>query len=153
VQTNTPDDAALAAVLRLIRLHATLEARFDASLGAVHGLGLNDLVLLLNLDRAEAGVMRRTDLASALALSQSTVTRKAAPLEKLGFVERRSDARDARVGLLALTDAGRERVRDAQATLRRLARDVFADRWSDADLRTLAELLGRLTAALPGNLK
>src|SRR5690349_297562 len=88
----------LSAVLRLMQVQAALENRFGGSLGSVHGLALNEVRLLLHLDQAPLGRMRRVDLAAALALSQSSVTRMTAPLEKIGLVSREADPRDARVG-------------------------------------------------------
>ncbi|HYE01050.1 MAG TPA: MarR family transcriptional regulator [Alphaproteobacteria bacterium] len=140
------------AVLRLLRVQAALEARFTAALGSVHGLALNELLLLMNLDRAPLGRMRRVDLAAALTMSQSSVTRMAMPLEKVGLVARAADPRDGRVGYVALTDAGRARVREAEATLDRLTEAAFADRWSAEEVEALSALLGRLAAPLPGHL-
>ena len=86
-----------------------------------------------------------------LNVSQSTVTRAALPLEKLGFVKREADPRDARVGYVVLTKAGRQRVAEARATLEGMADKIFRDRWTDKEIATLASLLGRFTAALPGD--
>jgi len=146
--TNAP----LSAVLRLLRVQAALETRFTASLGSVHGLALNELVLLMNLDRAPLGRMRRVDLAAALNMSQSSVTRMTLPMEKIGLVSRETDPRDARVGYVALTDSGRERVQEAEQTLAGMAEAIFEDHWSAEEVATLAHLLGRLSTNLPGNL-
>lgn len=144
-------DSSLTAVLRLLRAQSFVEARIDPGLGAVHGLALRELMFLMQLDQAPAQRLRRVDLAGRLNVSQSTVTRLALPLEKLGFVRRESDPRDARVGYVVLTKAGRQRVAEARVTLERLADNIFRDRWSAKEIGTLASLLGRLTAALPGD--
>jgi DNA-binding MarR family transcriptional regulator len=137
-------------ILRLLRAQAFLESRFGAALGAVHGLSVNEMQLLLHLDSAAGGRLRRVDLAERLHLSQSSITRMVAPMEKIGLVTREADARDARVGYVVLSPAGRRRVREAMKTFAQLSDEVFADRWSTQDVRTLGSLLGRLTAALPG---
>ncbi|HYX03434.1 MAG TPA: MarR family transcriptional regulator, partial [Reyranella sp.] len=93
----------------------------------------------------------RVDLAGRLNVSQSTVTRQALPLEKLGFVKREADPRDGRVGYVVLTKAGRQRVAEARTTLERMADAIFRDRWSGKEIATLASLLGRFSAALPGD--
>jgi DNA-binding MarR family transcriptional regulator len=144
-------DTSLAAILRLLRAQAFVEARIDPGLGAVHGIALREFMFLTQLDQAPANRLRRVDLAARLNVSQSTVTRLALPLEKLGFVKREADPRDARVGYVVLTKAGRQRVAEARATLERSAAGIFRDRWSDKDIATLANLLGRFTAALPGD--
>lgn len=144
-------DTSLAAVLRLLRAQSFVEARVDPGLGAVHGLALRELMFLMQLDQAPANRLRRVDLAGRLNVSQSTVTRLALPLEKLGFVKREADPRDARVGYVVLTKAGRQRVADARITLDRQTEAIFRDRWTDKEIATLASLLGRFTAALPGD--
>jgi len=47
-----------------------------------------------------------------------------------------------------LTAAGQRLVKDARATLERLADSLFRDRWSKQEIATLASLLGRQTAGL-----
>ncbi len=141
----------LAAILRLFRAQSFVEARVDPGLGAVHGLALRELMFLMQLDQAPLNRLRRVDLANRLNVSQSTVTRLALPLEKLGFVKREADPRDARVGYVVLTKAGRQRVAEARLTLERMAADIFRDRWSADEIAALASLLGRFTAALPGD--
>jgi len=141
----------LATMLRVLRAQSFIEARVDPGLGAVHGLSLREFMFLLQIDQAPANRLRRVDLAERLNVSQSTVTRMALPLEKLGFVRREADPRDARVGYVALTRAGRQRVADARATLERSAAGIFRDRWSDKEIATLSSLLERFSAAFPGD--
>jgi DNA-binding MarR family transcriptional regulator len=101
-------------------------------LGGVHGLSVNELMLLMQLDQVTGGRLRRVDLAERLDLNQLSITRMLAPMGKLGWVSRAEDARDGRVGYVVLTTAGRHLAREGS--------------------RTLARLLGRLTANLPGQL-
>ena len=142
---------ALNAVLRLFRAQSHLQNRFAAELGGVHGLSVNELMLLMQLDQAAGGRLRRVDLAERLELSQSSVTRMVAPMEKLGWVARGDDPRDARVGYVVLTAAGRRLVRDGGKTLAQ-STALFGDHWTETELTTLCRLLGRLTANLPGQL-
>ncbi|WP_129306187.1 MarR family transcriptional regulator [Streptomyces sp. L2] len=138
-------DGALDAALRLMRAQATLVRRFDARLGGLHGVSLSDFTLLLRLGQAPGGRMRRVDLAEALGLTASGVTRGLAPLERIGLVSREADARDARVAYAALTGTGRERLREMRATAEETAAEVFAAAaWTESDLGALAGLLGRL---------
>jgi DNA-binding MarR family transcriptional regulator len=142
----------LNAVLRLIRAQSHLQNRFAAELGGVHGLSVNELMVLMQLDQAAGGRLRRVDLAERLDLSQSSVTRMVAPMEKLGWVSRGDDPRDARVGYVVLTAAGRRLARDGAKTLGTQSAALFGDHWTEKELETLARLLGRLTANLPGQL-
>ncbi len=144
--------SSFSAVLRLLGANARLEERFSGGLGSLHGLALREALLLMHLERAPRRRLSRIDLAKQLYVSPSTVTRMAAPLEKLGVVSREADPRDARLAYVVLTEAGQELVANARATLEVMAADVFRDRWTKADIATLAELLGRLTAGQPGDL-
>ncbi|WP_251095209.1 MarR family transcriptional regulator [Streptomyces sp. Caat 7-52] len=136
---------ALDAALRLVRAQATLVRRFDARLGGLHGVSLADFTLLLRLGQAPGGRMRRVDLAEALGLTASGVTRGLAPLERIGLVTREPDARDARVAYAALTGTGRRRLAEMLATAEETAAEVFAGpAWPAADVASLAGLLTRL---------
>ncbi|MFO1114752.1 MAG: MarR family transcriptional regulator [Beijerinckiaceae bacterium] len=140
----------LSAVLHLLQAHARLEERFSGELGAVHGLSLKEILLLMHVARASRERLSRVDLAKRLSISPSTITRMTLPLEKLGLIGREADPRDARLAYVVLTEAGRRVVADATATLERMAGEVFHDRWSAQEIQRLAELLGRMTAGQPG---
>jgi len=140
-------------VLNLLRAQAHLQNRFAAELGGIHGLSVNELLLLLHLDRAEGGRLRRVDLAERLDMSQSGVTRMLAPMEKVGWVTRAEDRRDARVSCVVLRKSGRRLAREGLRTLDAQSAAFFGAGWPTEDVRTLAELLGRLTAQLPGKLR
>lgn len=142
----------LASVLALLRANARIEEQFGNALGSIHGLALKELLLLMHLERAPKARLSRIDLARRLHVSASTVTRMTLPLEKLGMVGRQADARDARLAYVVLTPAGQKLVANARASLERMAGDLFKDRWEKQEIATLAELLGRLTAGLPGDL-
>ncbi|MFB7243937.1 MarR family transcriptional regulator [Streptomyces populi] len=135
----------LDAVLRLMRAQAALVKRFDASLGGLHGVSLADFTVLLRLSQAPGDRMRRVDLAEALGLTASGVTRGLVPLERIGLVGRDTDARDARVAYAALTETGRERLADMLVTAGHVAGEVFAEpAWTEEEVTRLAGLLGRL---------
>ncbi len=118
----------------------------------MHGLSVNELMLLMHLDQAAGGCLRRVDLAERLDLSQSGVSRMLAPMEKVGWVDRAEDPRDGRVGYVKLTPAGRCLAKDGAKTLAQQASSLFGDLWTDKELEPLARLLGRLTINLPGTL-
>jgi DNA-binding MarR family transcriptional regulator len=145
-------NSSLSSVLSLLRAHARIEELFGNALGSIHGLGLKELLLLMYLSAAPKTRLSRIDLAKRLHVSASTVTRMAAPMEKLGMVARQADPRDARLAYVVLTAAGQRLVKESRATLERLAEGLFRDRWSKTEIASLAELLGRLTAGQPGDL-
>jgi DNA-binding MarR family transcriptional regulator len=144
---------ALDASLRLVRAQTALVKRFDASLGGLHGVSLADFTTLLRLGQAAGGRMRRVDLAEALGLTASGVTRGLAPLERIGLVTRETDARDGRVAYAALTDTGRAHLADMLATAEQIAAEIFAEPpWSKEDIGQMSGLLTRLGGTgLPGH--
>jgi DNA-binding MarR family transcriptional regulator len=133
-------------VLRFARAQAALAKRFDATLAGLHGVSMSDFTVLLRLAQAPGGRMRRVDLAEALGLTASGVTRGLVPLERIGLVTRETGARDARVAYATLTDTGRERLEYMLATAEQIAAETFADPlWSGEDIAQLSVLLARLS--------
>jgi DNA-binding MarR family transcriptional regulator len=139
-------------VINLLRAEALVQERFSGELGSVHGLALNEALLLMHLEKAPLRRLTRVDLAKRLHASPSTVTRMAMPMEKTGLVTRQSDPRDARLAYVALTEAGLTLVGEVRKTLERRSAELFRDRWSDAEVGSLGKLLGRLTASELGDL-
>ena len=133
-------------VMNLLRAAALIQDRFRIS----HGVSLNEAILLMYLERAPQQRLTRVDLAKRMHLSPSTVTRMAAPMEKIGLVSRQSDARDARRAYVVLSEAGRATIGEVRETLTQSSADLLSDRWTDSEIDTLGRLLGRLTAAEPG---
>lgn len=90
-----------------------LERRLDHSLGAIRGISLAEYRLLRALGDAPGSQASRVDLAQAVGLTPSGVTRALRPMEKLGIVSTVKSKRDARLAIAALTPAGREVLDDA----------------------------------------
>jgi DNA-binding MarR family transcriptional regulator len=135
---------ALTAWFRLLRGQADARRSVDAELRAAHGLTVVGYEALLLLSEADERALRRIDLARGLGLTASGVTRLLDGLERAGLVEKRTCSEDARVTYAALTDAGAERLQRATCSHVGSARALFEDRYSEEELETLAELLGRL---------
>ena len=142
----TPLDLCLA----LGQAQAALAKRFDRGLSGGHGLSYGDFVLLTHLGRAPGGRLRRIDLATAVGMTASGVTRALGPLERIGLVEREANPRDARVAFASLTDAGRAVLADAHSTATRVAESVVTDAgWTPADVAQLALLLSFAPIGVP----
>jgi len=94
-----------------------LEKRLDSSLGAIRGISLAEYRLLRALFDAPSSWASRVDLAHAVGLTPSGVTRALRPLEKLGFVSTARSKRDARLALASLTPPGQELVEDAAGVI------------------------------------
>jgi DNA-binding MarR family transcriptional regulator len=94
-----------------------IERRLDNSLGALRGISLAEYRLLHALGNAPNAQASRVDLAQAVGLTPSGVTRALRPMEKLGIVSTVKSKRDARLAIAALTPAGRELLSDASAVV------------------------------------
>ena len=94
-----------------------LERRLDHSLGAIRGISLAEYRLLRALGDAPGSQASRVDLAQAVGLTPSGVTRALRPMEKLGMVSTVRSKRDARLAIAALTPAGREVLEDASGVV------------------------------------
>ncbi|HEU5362145.1 MAG TPA: MarR family transcriptional regulator [Gaiellaceae bacterium] len=127
-----------------LRAHAAITRELSAQLQREHGLTLNDYEVLLHLSRAEDGRMRRVDLAEQVVLTASGITRLLEGLERSGYVCKETCPSDARVSYAKLTDDGAAKLRAAADTHLRGIDEQFLSRYSEPELATLAELLGRL---------
>jgi DNA-binding MarR family transcriptional regulator len=146
-QVLTQQASALDSWVRLLRGHASVTRAMSAQLVAEHGLTINDYEALFHLARADDGRMRRVDLVEKLLLTASGVTRLLDGLERAGLVERAACASDRRVTYAVLTEAGKARLEAASASHIASVRAFFEERFSEAELDQLAELLGRLPGA------
>jgi DNA-binding MarR family transcriptional regulator len=127
-----------------LRAHAAITRELSAQLQREHGLTLNDYEVLLHLSHADGGRMRRVDLAGQVVLTASGITRLLEGLERAGYVCKETCASDARVSYAKLTEAGEAKLRAAAETHLRGIDEQFLSRYSEPELATLAELLGRL---------
>lgn len=100
-------------VFSLLGLAARIERQLDHSLAAVRGISFTEYQLLRQLSLLNEGSATRIDLANAVHLTPSAITRALKPLEKIGYVETIKSARDARRSMASLTGAGKELLSDA----------------------------------------
>jgi DNA-binding MarR family transcriptional regulator len=130
--------------LRLLRGQAAARRTVEAGLQTDHGLTVVGYEALLLLSEAQERAMRRIDLARSLGLTASGVTRLLDGLEREGLVEKRTCSEDARVSYAVLTDAGAKRLAHASCSHVGSVCALFEERYTDEEIETLAELLGRL---------
>lgn len=93
--------------------------------------------------------MRRVDLAQEVLLTASGITRLLDGLEQEELVERGTCESDRRVVYAVLTDAGLGKVREASATHVEQIDELFAERFDDAEITRIGDLLARLGEADP----
>jgi DNA-binding MarR family transcriptional regulator len=132
--------------LRLLQAADDLRVALTAEFSAVHGISVNEFLLMLHLERSAANRLSRVDLAKRMHVSASTITRMAAPMEKIGLVGREVDERDARLVFVVTTDAGREKLSEALATFTKRAGYMFSDRFDHEEMDQFASMLRRLIA-------
>ena len=141
--TATKTTTALSTALQLAYARTVVVRDVDATLGGHHGLGLNDLALLLELHGAPNGRLRRLDLAERLGITPSGVARQLAPLERRGLVGRESHPGDARLAIVVLTEAGSRVVGDVVPTAEEAATRVLGKIWNEAEQQQALALLQR----------
>ena len=103
--------------------------------------------VLVQLSEAEDGSLRMQELAHAVLLSKSGLSRLVDRMESAGLVERRPDPLDGRGVIAALTDAGRTRLRDAAPTHLRGVREHFVDLLQTGEAAVLGRALTRIAQA------
>jgi len=147
LRSQASTETQLEAWIRFLRAHAAVTRQLSARLEAQHGLTLNDFDVLVQLYFAPDQALRRVDLARAVLLTASGITRLLDGLERSGWVEKRACSSDARVSYAALTDAGVAKIEAARTTHVADVEELFNATFSKSERATLAELLGRLPLA------
>jgi DNA-binding MarR family transcriptional regulator len=111
-------DANVAAWRELAASHAIVSCALDRELGDRHGLGVSDFEVLERLTEAEDHKFRVQELAGAVHLSQSALSRLIGRLEQHGLVERCLCDLDRRGVYVTITPEGRRRHAEALPTQR-----------------------------------
>jgi DNA-binding MarR family transcriptional regulator len=107
----TPDEEILWRAL--MRIIATLPRLLDEDLTRSTGVSLTEYVTLMNLSEAQDREMRLTDLANAIGLSLSRISRVVEDLRTRGLVTKRRASTDNRGFVATLTPAGLRRLKKA----------------------------------------
>ncbi|MGH2843684.1 MAG: MarR family winged helix-turn-helix transcriptional regulator [Solirubrobacteraceae bacterium] len=139
--------AALDAWRGYLQSHAAILRELDAELVAAHGMTTRDYEVLLYLAQAEDHSLPMSKLAERTMLTRSGITRLVDGLVQCGLIERVACATDARVSYAHLTAAGYERLRLAGRTHLAGVERLFLTHFSEEELGTLSELLGKLPGA------
>jgi DNA-binding MarR family transcriptional regulator len=111
----------------LLERHARVTGAVERALQSEHGLGVTEFEVLewLAITSDDKDQRRMLELAEAIHLSQSALSRLIGRLEAEGLVERTICPTDRRGIYTALTDAGRERYEDARPTQRRVLAEML----------------------------
>ena len=127
-----------------LRAHHVLVGELDEELRREHGLPLTSFDVLVQLDMAPDGQLRMSELADAVLLSRSGLTRLVDRLESQGLLRRERCASDARGLFAEITDDGRAVFAEARRTHLDGVRRLFLEHFSRDELRQIASLWERV---------
>src|SRR6478736_2635572 len=108
--------------IRFLATHSAITRELEARLMGAHGLTLSDYDVLVQLARADEHKLRNIDLAKAVVLTRSGVTRLVD-----GLVKRCACAADKRGSFVQITEVGVTRLREAAATHLDGVRELFLE--------------------------
>ena len=131
------------AVIALWINSTVISRKIDLGLGAVHGIGFTEYIVLFHLMNAPNKTLRRTDLAEAIGRTASGVTRMLMPMEKIGLVRKESNPRDARVSQVKITAAGEKLFGFATTSLDEKSGSLLK-RLERKEIKQLLELMNTL---------
>ncbi len=126
-------------VINILNLQSKIQNKVGRALSP-HGVSLSEYLVLNQLYVATNQKMRRSDLAEQVGLSPSGVTRLLNPMEKIGLIEKEESPRDARVSLVALSEAGNRVTEEAKTSFEYSSITLF-ELLDKKQLKALSELL------------
>ncbi|MHB8463494.1 MAG: MarR family winged helix-turn-helix transcriptional regulator [Acidimicrobiales bacterium] len=140
-------DDVLQAWTDFLRFHAQVTDVLEAELEAEVGMPLTWYDVLIQLWGAPEGRLRMQELAAAVVLSKSGLTRLVDRMERAGLVARRAHPSDRRGTLAEITALGRTRLRAAMPIHTRGIMEHFAAHLTDAQVTALSGAFAALVAA------
>jgi DNA-binding MarR family transcriptional regulator len=132
-------------------VHSLLMQRVGRDLAAAGCVPVGSYNALRLLHAAPGGRLRLSELARAVQLTRSGVTRLTNRLEKAGLLHREENASDRRSSCAVLTDRGRDERRRARAVFVRAVAEHFGSHLSDREAATLNLVLNRIVTAETGD--
>jgi DNA-binding MarR family transcriptional regulator len=140
-----PDEHACAqAWAALTAAHALVTDRLGAALTRACGLSINEFQILLRVDRSPEPGVRLGELCSAVRLTQPSLSRAVARLERHGWLRRAGAPGDGRGVLVTVTAAGREVLAQGSAVHTQTISEVLLDRLTPGEQELLARALTRV---------
>ena len=133
----------------LLELGRRLRRDAETVLEEHHDLGVSMLGIMGRLERAPRRTLRQTDLADAMGLSLSRISRVIDVLEKRELVKRVPCPSDARATNVTLTPAGRRRTAASQDTIHDYVQRAFISRLDEDEKAVLARVFTRLITEPP----
>ena len=141
------DDWRLAAWRSFLRTHNHLLRQLEQQLQSHGKIAIGSYDVLVQLAEAPDNRLRMSELAEAVLLSRSGLTRLVDRLQKDGLVQRQPDVEDARGMYTVLTAKGRDTLRDASRVHLAGVSELVLTRLSEPELRQLQALMTKLDPA------
>jgi DNA-binding MarR family transcriptional regulator len=138
----------MAAWVGFLRVHAALVDVLGRELEQEAGLPLSWYDVLVQLTVAPEGRLRMQDLADAVILSKSGLTRLVDRMETAGLVARTSCPSDRRGTFAEITPAGTRALEEARPTHHRGIAEHFASHLGERELTALRRATEKLSSAL-----
>ena len=145
-----PPHPAMQAWARFLTTHATLVERIEAELAANDLPPLAWYDVLWELEKADDGKLRMHEIAHAVVLSRSNLTRLIDRLEHAGLTTRERCADDRRGAYAAITPAGREMRKKMWPVYKAQIEQLFVTHLAAKEAETLNALLSRVLDAARG---
>jgi DNA-binding MarR family transcriptional regulator len=130
--------------LAFLTAHSRLVPLVSRDLETACGISLVWYDVLFQLTFAPREQRRMTDLARAVLLSKSGLTRLVDNIEEAGLVRRATIPGDRRSVHIRLTPAGRRLVKRAIPVVRRSVKEQFGKHLSDMELAVIRDALSRV---------
>ena len=128
----------------LLTVHAHAYRSIDSELQRAGVLSFDDYDVLLTLNEAENATLRMSELAEAVLLSNSGMSRRVTGLVAAGLVTRTQSRSDGRVFRVKLTAKGRRALDSTWKLYQPLIDDIFSKFLSEKEAATLAKLLQKI---------
>lgn len=110
-------------VLTLVKTQGQVLKTLESAL-SYHGISFTEWLVMHRLRQASDYSLKRASLANSIGVTASGVTRLLQPMEKVGWVEKIANKRDARVSLVRLSTAGQRVYEDTTKSIEYSAEKV-----------------------------
>jgi DNA-binding MarR family transcriptional regulator len=128
---------------RLVRAHGAVHDAIEAALKVADLPPLDWYDVLLEVERAGSPIRARA-LEAELLMAQYNLSRLLDRIEAKGLIARRPDPEDGRSRLITITAEGKRQRAAMWPIYAGAVRAMVRDRLDDAEIETLAALLGRI---------
>lgn len=144
-----PDAARLAVWRAFLETHRAVLTRLEDELQAERGLSLDWYDVLVQLHEA-GGARRMQELAGALLIDKSSLSRRIDRMCMAGLVERHASPDDRRGTLAVLTAEGRAALKNAAPVHLRGIHWHFTQHLSDSDVAALRRIFSKVLTGMDG---